>query len=68
MTASFPSTPMRCDQNPPKEDEQVFVYLFGDSPYIAWMNDGKWYTDDFEVDPEEEPTVWWPLPKPYEKG
>ena len=49
----------------PEEDTEVFVYLFGDRPYIAWWYHGKWYTDNFEVEPNEEPIAWMPLPEPY---
>ena len=52
-----------CSERPPENDEEVFVYLFGDSPYIAWMDDGRWRTNDFVVDVEDEPTEWMPLPK-----
>lgn len=49
----------------PKEDKPVFVYLFYDSPYIAWLSDGVWHTDDFIVDKDHEPAAWMPLPEPY---
>ena len=55
-----------CSERLPKQDEQVFVYLFGDSPYIAWYDhkDKTWHTDDFELDTDEEPKEWLPLPMP----
>ena len=49
----------------PKDGEEVFVYLFGDSPYIAWIIDGRWYTEDFELDEEDYPDAWMPLPAKY---
>lgn len=53
-----------CSERLPKQEEQVFVYLFGNSPYIAWYNhiNKKWRTDDFELDADEEPKAWLPLP------
>ena len=55
-----------CNERLPKSGEQVFTYLFGDSPYIAWYNDrdGKWHTDDFTLNADEEPKEWLPLPMP----
>lgn len=55
-----------CSGHPPKIDEEVFVYLFGDSPYIAWFDGDDWQTDDFTVDDDEHPTAWMPLPQPWE--
>lgn len=49
----------------PEEDKPVFVYLFHDSPHIAWLSEGVWYTDDFIIDKDDEPTAWMPLPEPY---
>lgn len=49
----------------PKDGEEVFVYLFDDSPYIAWVIDGRWYTEDFEVDEEDYPDAWMSLPAKY---
>ncbi len=57
-----------CEERLPKRDESVFVYLFKDSPYIAWYDGFYWCTDDFTVDKDEEPLAWMPLPKPYERG
>lgn len=53
-----------CSERLPKQEEQVFVYLFGISPYIAWYNhlNKKWCTDDFELNADEEPKAWLPLP------
>lgn len=55
-----------CEERLPIKDEPVFVYLFGDSPYLAWWNGRDWDTEDFTVDRSEEPIAWLPLPKPYE--
>ena len=49
----------------PEEDKPVFVYLFYDSPHIVWLSEGVWYTDDFIIDKDDEPTAWMPLPEPY---
>ena len=56
-----------CSERLPEQDEQVFVYLFGNSPYIAWYNhiNKKWRTEDFELDADEEPKEWLPLPNPH---
>lgn len=43
-----------CIERLPEDGVEVFVYLF-DSPYIAWVDNGCWYTEDFEVDKEEGP-------------
>ncbi len=55
-----------CSVRPPEIDEEVFVYLFGDSPYLAWYDGHKWQTEDFTVDDDERPTAWMSLPKPWE--
>ena len=49
----------------PKQDKCVFVYLFGDSPYIAWHDGVDWCTDEFVLDTDEEPLEWMSLPKRY---
>lgn len=50
----------------PEDGTEVFIYLFDrPSPYIAWIEDTHWYTEDFEVDREDEPIAWMPLPEPY---
>ena len=54
-----------CSEHLPKVDEEVFVYLFGDSPYLAWYDGHEWQTEDFTVDDDERPTAWKPLPKPW---
>lgn len=55
-----------CSERLPEDYTDVFVYLFGSpSPYIAWIEDTHWYTGDFEVDREDEPVAWMPLPEPY---
>lgn len=57
-----------CNGRPPEEGEEVFVYLFQNScPYIAWIDDGRWYTEYFELDEEDYPVAWMPLPQPYKK-
>jgi len=49
----------------PKKDIPVFVYLFGDSPYIAWINhEGEWETEEFTIDRDYLPQAWMPLPEP----
>ena len=55
-----------CEKRLPRKDETVLVYLFGNSPYLAWWNGRDWDTEDFTVDRGEEPIAWMPLPKPYE--
>jgi transcriptional regulator with XRE-family HTH domain len=51
----------------PEEGEEVLVYLFdGQSPYLAWIQDGLWRTEDFEIDADNEPVAWMPLPEPYQ--
>lgn len=50
----------------PEDDTPVFVYLFeSNSPYIAWVSDCEWFTEDFQVEKEYEPIAWMPLPEPY---
>ena len=50
----------------PEDCTEVFVYLFeSPSPYIAWVEDTHWNTEDFEVDREDEPIAWMPLPEPW---
>lgn len=49
----------------PDKDVPVLVYLFGDSPYIAWINrDGEWETEEFIIDCDFLPKAWFPLPEP----
>ena len=59
-----------CSVRLPEDDTEVLVYLFENnkSPYIAWVSDGRWYTEDFEVEREDEPVEWTPLPEPYKGG
>lgn len=58
-----------CSEKLPEDGTEVFVYLFNrPSPYIAWIKDCRWYTEDFEVESEDEPIAWMPLPKPYKEG
>ena len=55
-----------CSERLPEDSTEVFVYLFDrPSPYIAWVKDTHWYTEDFEIERENEPVAWLPLPKPY---
>ena len=55
-----------CSERFPEEGEEVLVYLFdGKSPYLAWIQDGLWRTEDFVVDADYEPVAWMPLPAPY---
>ena len=50
----------------PEDGTEVFVYLFDlPSPFIAWIEDTRWYTEDFEVERENEPIAWMPIPEPY---
>jgi len=56
-----------CSERLPDDGEEVFVYLYNASPYIAWVRDGHWYTEDFEVQEEHEPKAWMPLPEPYKE-
>ena len=56
-----------CSERLPEKDEQVFVYLFDDSPYIAWICGGRWHTEEFTLDKDEEPVAWMPLPALYEE-
>ena len=52
----------------PDKDVPVLVYLFGDSPYIAWINrDGEWETEEFIIDCDYLPKAWMELPEPYEE-
>ena len=54
-----------CSERLPEGGVDVLVYPWnGTTPYIAWVNDGVWRTDDFDLDPYEAPTYWMPLPKP----
>jgi len=49
----------------PGKDVPVLVYLFGDSPYIAWINhEGEWETEEFTIDRDYLPKAWMPLPEP----
>jgi len=52
-------------EKPPEKDAPVFVYLFSDSPYIAWINhEGEWETEEFTIDRDCLPKAWMPLPEP----
>lgn len=55
-----------CSEQLPEINEEVFVYLFRDSPYLAWYDGHEWQTEDFTVDDDDErPTAWMSLPKPW---
>jgi hypothetical protein len=55
-----------CSERMPQDGIEIFVYLFDrPSPYIAWLEDTHWYTEDFEVERDDEPVAWMPLPEPY---
>lgn len=56
-----------CSSRLPDDGTEVFVYLFNNpkSPYIAWIEDNRWYTEEFEVDKEHEPLAWMPLPEAW---
>ena len=55
-----------CSERLPEAEQEVFVYLFTDHPYIAWVdNSGRWRTEEFYVDEDELPVAWLRLPKPY---
>lgn len=54
-----------CSERLPEIDEEVLVYLFGDSPHLAWFDGDKWQTDYFTVDDDERPIAWMRLPKPW---
>lgn len=54
-----------CSRELPDETVEVLVYLYGNVPVIAWVESGRWYTEDYEIDKEDEPVAWMPLPKPY---
>jgi len=53
-----------CSERLPEKDKEVLVYLWG-SPYIAWIYDGEWHTEEFNVDKDDEPIAWMPLPEPW---
>ena len=68
--SEIPNSWIPCSKRLPKDDTEVLVYLFENnkSPYIAWLSDGRWYTEYFEVERENEPVAWMPLPEPYQGG
>lgn len=54
-----------CSERLPEDDTEVFVYLFDRQyPYIAWVTDSCWFTEDFQVEEENYPKAWMPLPEP----
>lgn len=55
-----------CSERLPKPDEEVFVYLWDNVPFLASMNgEGRWATEHFYLDVEDAPKAWMPLPEPY---
>ncbi len=52
----------------PEIDQEVLVYLFKDSPYIAWHDGKYWCTEEFCLDEDECPTHWMSLPEPPKKN
>ncbi len=57
-----------CSERMPEDDTEVFVYLFDyQSPYIAWVTDSCWFTEEFQVEKENYPKAWMPLPEPYKE-
>ena len=56
-----------CSDRLPEEEVEVFVYLFDRPlPYIAWISKGgKWHTEDFTLEADENPVAWMPLPEPW---
>lgn len=58
-----------CSERLPENDAEVFIYLFDwQTPYIAWVTDNCWFTEDFQVEKEDYPKAWMPLPKPFKGG
>lgn len=58
-----------CSERLPEPDEEVFVYLWDNVPYIASVNgEGQWDTEYFCVGVEDAPKAWMSLPKPYKGG
>ncbi len=55
-------------ERPPETGKEVFVYLWGDVPYLASVNDeGQWETDHFYLDADDAPKAWMQLPEPYKE-
>ena len=56
-----------CSERLPEDDDPVLVYLFeSNSPYIAWVSDCEWFTEEFQIEKECEPKAWMALPDPFE--
>ena len=55
-----------CSDRMPEKDKEVFVYLFDNSPYIAWWDGERWHTEDFILDEDDEPLEWYELPRPLD--
>ena len=52
----------------PEEDVPVLVYLFDDSPYIAWINhENEWETEEFTIDHDYGERVMKPIDKLMER-
>lgn len=45
------------EEKMPKEGEEVFVYVH-DTLYIAWIENGKWRTENFMFLEEDSPAAW----------
>lgn len=54
-----------CSERLPDEAVEVFVYLYGNGPAIAWVHSNRWYTENYLIEEDDEPTAWMPLPLPY---
>lgn len=48
----------------PEDNKEVLVYVNA-YPYLAWLDDGEWKTEDFIIEKDFEPIAWMPLPEPY---
>lgn len=54
-----------CEDDPPEDGHEVLIYNRRTGyPYIAWRNNGVWYTEIGELAKEEEPVEWMEIPKP----
>ena len=49
----------------PEKGKEVLIYI-DQFPYLATYEDGVWETENFTVDPENEPMAWFELPEPCE--
>ena len=65
---SLPSAPrwIPVSEKPPEPGEEVFVYLWGNVPYLAWVyGEPQWETEHFSLDADDAPKAWMPLPGPW---